>query len=252
MKTVMSSAKCSFGVGVVLRGLQVGYAGRVVAGPLSGELPAGTLTCLLGRNGTGKSTLLRTLAGVQPSLGGTLAFTGLSAGHASPARQRQVGIVLTQRLEGVRLTVGQTVALGRMPYTGFMGRLTVHDREVVRWAMEQTSTLPLAQRPVETLSDGEWQRVMLARVLAQQTPVVLADEVTAFLDYPSKREVMRLLGRVAHSLGLTVLLSTHDVPLALAEADRLWLLERGAGGAASCLSSGLVSELKESVEHSFV
>lgn len=227
-----------------LQHLQVGYVGSVVAGPLDAVLPAGTLTCLLGRNGSGKSTLLRTLAGLQPALGGSVEFS-----RHSPAPQ--VGIVLTQRLDGVRLTVSETVALGRMPYTGFMGRLNSHDREVVSWAMQQTSTLPLADRQVQTLSDGEWQRVMLARVLAQQTPIILADEVTAFLDYPSKREVMRLLASVAHSLGLTVLLSTHDVPLALDEADRIWLLENGEG-ALSSLREGTPSQLSDIVARSFI
>lgn len=232
------------GISLHLDALQVGYGRTLVAGPLDGHLPAGEFTCLLGRNGTGKSSLLRTLAGLQPSVGGQVA--GLQEGRqVSPVGQ--VGIVLTHRVEGVHLSVSELVGLGRMPHTGFLGRLGKEDHRVVDWAMRQTGTQALASRQVATLSDGEFQRVMLARVLAQQTPVVLADEATAFLDYPSKREVMRLLRSMAHELGLAVLLSTHDVPLALEEADRLWLLSSSGQGVASALLEGTPQSLATAV-----
>lgn len=249
-----------------LDSLRVGYGRTLVAGPLDGRLPAGQFTCLLGRNGTGKSSLLRTLAGLQPSVGGSVvglqpsvdgSVTGLQSSvdgsvvglqedrEVSPAGK--VGIVLTHRVEGVNLSVRELVGLGRMPHTGFLGRLGQEDHRVVDWAMQQTGTYDLASRKVATLSDGEFQRVMLARVLAQQTPIVLADEATAFLDYPSKREVMRLLRQMAHDLGLTVLLSTHDVPLALEEADRLWLLSSAGPGLPSSLMEGTPQSLAQVV-----
>lgn len=227
-----------------LDALRVGYGRRLVAGPMDALLPAGAFTCLLGRNGTGKSTLLRTLAGLQPPVGGLVA--GEDGGRrVSPGGQ--VGIVLTHRVEGVNLSVRELVGLGRMPHTGFLGRLGVEDHRVVDWAMRQTGSDVFASRKVSTLSDGEFQRVMLARVLAQQTPVVLADETTAFLDYPSKREVMCLLRRMAHELGLAVLLSTHDVPLAMEEADRLWLLSSPKTGAPSSLLEGTPQSLAAAV-----
>jgi iron complex transport system ATP-binding protein len=227
-----------------LDSLRVGYGRKLVAGPLDGWLPAGQFSCLLGRNGTGKSSLLRTLAGLQPSVGGQVVGL-LDDRQVDPAGK--VGIVLTHRVEGIHLSVRELVGLGRMPHTGFLGRLGQEDRRVVEWAMCETCTDGLASRQVETLSDGEFQRVMLARVLAQQTPVVLADEATAFLDYPSKREVMRLLRQMAHDLGLAVLLSTHDVPLAMEEADRLWLLSSPKTGAPSSLLEGTPQSLAAAV-----
>lgn len=174
----------------------------------------------------GKSTLLRTLAGVQPPLAGTVTLVadGVERQLSELSRRelsRWIGVVLTDRVEVENLTVEQLVGMGRMPYTGFFGRLNDDDRRMVGEALAMTGLTPLAQRQVGTLSDGERQKMMIAKALAQQTPVVLLDEPTAFLDYPSKVETLRLLGHLAHHTGKIIVLSTHDLNLAVHLADHL-------------------------------
>lgn len=214
---------------VAADGLYVGYASgqsrRTVAGPLDCTLRQGTLTCLIGRNGTGKSTLLRTLAGLQPPLAGTVRIGGTDITAMSRQQIAQtLAIVLTQRPDAADLTVEQAVALGRSPYTGFWGRLSPDDRTAIDEAMRSAGVDRMRSRRVCSLSDGECQKVMIAKAVAQHTPVVLLDEPTAFLDFPAKIELMLALRRMAHQCGKTVLLSTHDLETALHTADRLWLL----------------------------
>jgi iron complex transport system ATP-binding protein len=210
--------------------LAVGYFSpkktpRVVAGPLRLALWPGELVCLLGPNGAGKSTLLRTLAGLQPPLGGRLdlgstAITSLSASE----RARQLSIVLTDRVDSGNLTVRELVRLGRHPHTGWLGGLSAHDEAQVQAALVATGTTAFAGRPLGELSDGERQKVLLARALAQDTPIVLLDEPTAHLDLPNRVSLMRLLHRLARQNGKAILLSTHELDLALQAADRVWLL----------------------------
>lgn len=183
-------------------GYQLGHKNeKVVASGLSATLESGLLTCLLGRNGTGKSTLLRTLAELW---------------------QGDVAVVLTDPLDVRNLTVEEVVALGRTPHTNFWGTLRQEDKAVVAEAMKLVGITSLAQTDIGTLSDGERQKVMIAKALAQQTPIILLDEPTAFLDYPSKQEVMQLLHMLAHEQGKAILLSTHDVELAEQYADQIW------------------------------
>lgn len=185
-----------------------------------------TLTCVIGRNGAGKSTLLRTIARLQQPLGGHVDIGGRDA--ASYSRRelaRLLSIVLTARPDTDNLTVGELVALGRAPYTGFWGRLSAADRDAAERAMHMTGILALRDRRVCSLSDGECQKAMIAKSLAQDTPVILLDEPTAFLDYPAKVELMTLLRRLAHDDGKTILLSTHDLETALQTTDRMWLLD---------------------------
>ena len=210
--------------------LSTGYgkAGRhqPVAAGLNGSLPRATLTALIGPNGAGKSTLLRTLAGLQPALAGQVELDGQPLAAYTPrALARTVGIVLTKRVEALHLSVRQVVEAGRMPYTGLTGRLTSADTHAVEHAMELTRTTGFANRMIHTLSDGERQRVMIAKALAQDTPLILLDEPTAFLDVRGKVEVLELLRQLVRSCGRTILLSSHDVELMLAHADRLWLLQ---------------------------
>lgn len=214
---------------ITLDNLSVGYTFRrrstVVAHGLTARCLPGTLTCLTGRNGTGKSTLLRTVARFMPPLAGSVGIMGHDAsGYTPAAYARLVGVVLTARPYGRNITVGELVALGRTPYTGFWGTLSAEDRAVVEEAMCLVGISGLAARRVVTLSDGERQKAMVAKALAQQTPVMLLDEPTAFLDYPSKVELMTLLRRLAEERRLTVLVSTHDLDIALRTAHRLWLL----------------------------
>lgn len=212
-----------------LDNLCTGYRSRHRTHPVStglcGTLAPGALTCLLGTNGAGKSTLLRTMAGLAEPLAGRVCIDGMPIDSLPPEeRARRVAVVLTGRPETDYLHVGELVALGRTPYTGFSGRLSEADRAVVRRALRLAAIEDMERRPVRTLSDGECQRAMVARALAQSTPAILLDEPTAFLDFPAKKGLFSLLARLAHTERKAILVSTHDVELALRMADRVWLL----------------------------
>lgn len=219
---------------ILLHDLTTGYKvkkqNRIVSTHLRGELLPGQLTCLLGSNGAGKSTLLRTLAGFQRPLEGKIELEDRPIDAYRPKElARKVSVVLTHNEEIRGMTAEEVVAIGRSPYTGFWGRLNGIDRQAVTKCLKWTDMLDFRQRKMETLSDGERQKVMISKALAQETPVVLLDEPTAFLDYPSKVQMMLLLSRLAHALKKTILLSTHDVELALQVADTLWLLDMQHG-----------------------
>jgi iron complex transport system ATP-binding protein len=200
----------------------------MVASDLSLALAAGELVCLLGPNGSGKSTLMRTIAGMQPPLSGRVFIGGDDLAKLTP-RQRaaRLSVVLTDRPNLGLLNGYSLVALGRHPYTDWMGRLSRYDEAVIRWAVEAVGAVELAERPVMTLSDGQRQKLMIARALAQESQMILLDEPTAFLDLPRRVEIMRLLRHLAVETGRTILLSTHDLDLALRTADTLWLLSGG-------------------------
>jgi iron complex transport system ATP-binding protein len=200
-----------------------------VASDLNATALPGTLTCLIGHNGTGKSTLLRTIARLQQSIDGRVLIGDNDISTLKPTHlSRMLSIVLTSRPDVRNMTVEELVALGRAPYTGFWGRLSADDRRIVRHSIESVDITAMAERRVCTLSDGEMQKVMIAKSLAQQTPVILLDEPTAFLDFPGKIDLMLLLQRLAHEERKTIILSTHDLETALQTADRLWLLADGA------------------------
>jgi len=205
--------------------LSIGYGARVIAARLNLELRAGELACLVGPNGAGKSTLMRTLAGMQAPLAGQVQIEGEDV-HRLPAIElaKRLAIVLTERVEVGNLSAYALAALGRHPYTDWRGVLTAHDEAVVRAALMQVGAAPLAARPVNELSDGERQRVMIARALAQEPQVLLLDEPTAFLDLPRRVEVLHLLSTLARERRCAILLSTHDLDLALRVADSLWLM----------------------------
>ena len=209
---------------IMLQHLVSGNQGRAVAGPLDAEFRPGRVSCLLGRNGVGKSTLLRTLSGFQPALGGSVVIDSRPLLRLPrQERARVISVVLTGRPQVGSLTAQEVVALGRSPYTGFFGRLREADCRVVREALDDMGIAPLARRNVATLSDGEMQKVMIAKALAQQTPVILLDEPTAFLDFPSKVDVMASLSRLAASQQKVIVLSTHDVELALRTSASLYV-----------------------------
>lgn len=226
-----------------LEELAIGYRSRsgetVVASDIDLELHAGELVCLLGPNGAGKSTLMRTVAGMQPPLNGRILIDGEDV-HAMSARDRaqRLSVVLTDRVEAGLLTAHALVGLGRYPHTGWSGKLTEHDRMVVEACIDRVGAAELTHRYVSDLSDGERQRVMMARALAQEPRMMVLDEITAFLDLPRRVETMRLLRRLARETGTAVLLSTHDLDLALRSADRVWLLPRG-----SALQTGAPEDL---------
>lgn len=206
--------------------LTVGYRGHRVVEDISLSLPCGRLVCLLGPNGAGKSTLLRTLCGFQPPIEGTVTISGSDITTMSAAEvARLVSVVLTDRPLTPSLTAREMVGMGRAPYTGFWGRLSDDDRRLVSEAMQTVGIAPLATRRMGRLSDGERQKVMIAKALAQHTPVIVLDEPTAFLDYPSKVAVMKTLARLAHDEGKTILMSTHDLELAAQLGDELMEIE---------------------------
>ena len=206
--------------------LTVGYRGHRVVEDISLSLPCGRLVCLLGPNGAGKSTLLRTLCGFQPPIEGTVTISGSDITTMSAAEvARLVSVVLTDRPLTPSLTAAEMVGMGRAPYTGLWGRLSDDDRRLVSEAMQTVGIDSLATRRMGRLSDGERQKVMIAKALAQHTPVIVLDEPTAFLDYPSKVAVMKTLARLAHDEGKTILMSTHDLELAAQLGDELMKIE---------------------------
>ena len=217
---------------IQLRQLSIGYSMKhgvnTVASGIDGTIWSGELTCLLGANGVGKSTLLRTLSAFQPKTGGEILIEGKELStYTDKELSRKIGVVLTEKPDVKNMTVRELVSLGRSPYTGFWGTYSKEDLRIVDEAIAVVGIESLSSRMVHTLSDGERQKVMIAKALAQQTPVIFLDEPTAFLDYPSKVEVLQLLRRISREK--TIFLSTHDVELALQLADTIWLMTHEDG-----------------------
>ena len=241
---------------IELKELTIGYAQKnntkIVASGINATLHSGRLTCLIGANGIGKSTLLRTLSAFQPPLSGEIFIDSESPIPLSTLTDKQlsrlIGVVLTEKPDVQNMTVFELVGLGRSPYTGFWGRLNEDDKEVVKESLRLVGIESLQDRLIQTLSDGERQKTMIAKALAQQTPVIYLDEPTAFLDYPSKVEMLTLLRHLARETGKTIFLSTHDMELALQIADELWLMTAGTPSsdtAESPSNNGLCQNPKE-------
>lgn len=214
--------------------LSTGYAGkhkiRTIACDVNASLYSGELTCLLGANGAGKSTLLRTLSALQPALSGNTYIQGkLLSEYTDKQLAQIISVVLTERFDLRNMSVIELTGMGRSPYTGFWGKLSKEDLNIVEDCLQLVGIEALKKRMVHTLSDGERQKVMIAKALAQQTPIIFLDEPTAFLDYPSKVEIMQLLHTLAHDYRKTIFLSTHDLELALQIADKLWLMDKEHG-----------------------
>lgn len=228
---------------ISLSQLSVGYSlSHPVISDINLELRSGQLACLIGENGIGKSTLLKTLTGFLPKLKGSLLLGNRDIESFSQRElARQVSIVLTQKPDVQNLTIEEIIGLGRSPYTGFFGRLRAEDRKVVDDAIATMGIEKLRGRMIQTLSDGERQKVMIAKALAQETPIILLDEPTAFLDFPSKAETFQSLQRMAHERDKLILLSTHDLELAVRFADSLLEVKKGALQAVSA------SEVKASI-----
>lgn len=209
--------------------LAVGYRnGKTAVTLLQGlnlSLEKGKLVALLGQNGAGKSTLLRALTCDERPISGTIKVNGRNLADMSQKdRSRLIGLVSTERIQAGALTVTELVGLGRQPHTGFLGRLDDEDHEIVKQSMEDAGIIGKANEYMASLSDGERQKAMIARALAQQTPIIILDEPTAFLDVASRIETMRLLQTLAHDRGKAVLLSSHDISQSLMLADELWLI----------------------------
>ena len=230
---------------LILSNLAIGYADsnyeHQIVDVINAQLYSGELVSLVGLNGAGKSTLLRTISAFQPPLSGTIEYSGrkLPVKDASQLA-RHLSIVLTGCEPIYNLSVREVVAMGRMPYTGFFGLNSARDRRAVDEAIEMLGISSLAGRMIEMLSDGERQKVMIAKAVAQQTPIILLDEPTAFLDFASRVALMQSLRALAHESGKAILLSTHDLELALRLSDRLWLMDKKK------LHVGSVEELSKS------
>lgn len=209
--------------------LTVGYRkGNSTSPVISGlnlSLSRGKLVALIGANGIGKSTLLRTLVGNQPPLEGEVSISGIRIGEISRKDlSLLLGIVNTERTQAGALTVREVVSLGRQPYTGFLGILSKNDKSIVEKAMQDAGIIHKASNFLAELSDGERQKVMIAKALAQCTPIIILDEPTAFLDVASRMETMLLLHNLAHKQNKAVLLSSHDLSQSMMLADELWVV----------------------------
>ena len=203
--------------------LTIGYGATVIQRDLTFSLHAGEMVCMLGPNGCGKSTLLRTLAGLQPAL----------SGEYTHSDAKNIALVLTERLSMDNTTVHDVVALGRYPYSSFLDGLKKEDENIISESLRQVG-FDNQESLIENSffnahSDGEKQRILIAKALAQQTPIILLDEPTAHLDLPHRILILRLLRQLAHEQGKTILISTHELDLALALSDRILLMTPGKG-----------------------
>lgn len=191
-----------------LENVILAYGNKVVAKDINAELLPGELVCLIGRNGAGKSTLIRHILRENPD-------------------PKMISVVLTDRIDVERMTVRDIVAMGRMPYTGFFGKLNEEDERIVSKAIETLSLEEFSNRQINTLSDGERQKAIIAKALAQETPYILLDEPTAFLDYPSKVSTMEMLQKLCKENNKAILISTHDLDIALRYCDKVWHMTDG-------------------------
>ncbi len=215
--------------------LSIGFPARgamrkatTVASEINVALKSGEIVCLLGPNGSGKSTLIRTLTGLHKPLGGNIELYEQNLTTFSTKQiAHKISTVLTDRITIGNLSVYELVSFGRSPYTGWFGSMSRKDEEIVQWAIESTGIEDFVDRDVLRLSDGERQKVMIARALAQDTSAIILDEPTAHLDLPNRVEIMRLLRKLAHETQKGILLSTHELDLALKAADTLWLIGGG-------------------------
>lgn len=207
----------------VLSHLSIGYQkDHSVLSDINAEVESGRLTCLIGKNGIGKSTLLKTISGFLPPLSGHIFLDNTSLSSLSHKElSHKISVVLTTKPDIRKITAYEMVGMGRAPYTGFFGTLNAQDKEIVTKSLRAVGIEHLSERMIDSLSDGERQKVMIAKALAQATPIILLDEPTAFLDFHSKADIFRLLHEKVVETNKIILLSTHDLELAVRFADTL-------------------------------
>lgn len=209
-----------------LENISIAYSSKTIIDCASVVFPQGSVTVLIGRNGAGKSTLLRSLTAVEAPQSGTIFIGGKDIFSLNyEQRAKLLSFVGTQRIRIANMLCRDVVATGRAPYTNWVGKLNSSDIEIVNNALEAVGMSSFAMRSIDTLSDGESQRIMIARALAQQTPTIMLDEPTAFLDIPTRFEICKLLSNLAHNQGKTIIFSTHDIDAALPIADYIAVLD---------------------------
>lgn len=207
---------------ITLRNITLAYGDSTLVENGSAEFAAGELTALVGRNGAGKSTLLRAVTAIEPPKSGEVLLDGTNAAAMPPETiARTISFVGTDKVRIANLRCEDIVAIGRAPYTNWIGRMQAADRRIVADALQAVGMEAFAARSIDTLSDGECQRIMIARALAQQTPTIVLDEPSAFLDIPTRFEICRLLQRLAHDDGKCILFSTHDLDAAMPVCDSI-------------------------------
>jgi iron complex transport system ATP-binding protein len=206
-------------------GYSVGKTGNILLPPLNASARRGEMIALIGKNGIGKSTLLRTIAGLQPPLGGDIFYSGKSIKEYSRTDlARTIGYISTEIVKVSNMRVYDLVALGRFPYTSWFGKINRDNHEIITDAIEKTGMSSLSWRFISELSDGERQKAMIARILAQDTGILVMDEPTAFLDIGSKFEILHLMHLLSQESGKTIIFSTHDLNVAMSQADKIWLI----------------------------
>ncbi len=209
--------------------LTIGYQNNrkkhVIASNIDLKIPKGQFVALLGKNGIGKSTLLRTITNLQPSLSGEVKINGKNSNlYTQKELATTLSLVLTDRLSLSQLTVFELIALGRQPYTNWIDKLDNHHLKKINWAMEQTEVIRLKNKRYYELSDGQLQRVLIARALAQDTEIIILDEPTAHLDMHHSIKVFSLLKKLVETTQKTVIVSTHEINLAIQTAHNFVLL----------------------------
>lgn len=213
---------------IEIRNLKLGFDSKILMQSGNVDIPQGELIGLIGRNGVGKSTLLRCISGIEQPMAGTILVAGEQIETMSPAqRAKIVSFVATENVRINGLRVKDVVGFGRSPYTDWFGRMSDEDNQIVTRALESVMMQSFSEKSIDTLSDGERQRVMIARALAQDTPVVLLDEPTAFLDIPNKYQITKLLSSLAKEMNRSILFSTHDLSVAERYCDKLLLINNG-------------------------
>ena len=201
---------------------------RLLLDDVNAAMSAGTLVALIGRNGAGKSTFLRAIAGLNRNYQGDIYIAGKNLKDISPLQlARSVSFVTTERVRIPNLRCRDVVAIGRSPFTNWIGRLSDEDEEIIGKSLNMIGMDQFAMRTMDTMSDGECQRVMIARALAQSTPIIMLDEPTSFLDLPARYELVELLKRLAHEESKLILFSTHELDIAMKLADRIALIADG-------------------------
>ena len=225
-------------------GLQIGYKGDALMPPIDVALHEGEAVALVGANGSGKTTLFKTLTGNLKPIGGSVELCGKLLSDYSPnERAKLFSLVLTEKPDDLFLKVFDIVAAGRYPHSGLMAKLHDEDYELIKAKLQVVGVYHLIDRDFVSLSDGEKQKVMIAKALVQDTPIIYMDEPSAFLDYPSKVELMLLIGRLAKEEHKTILYSSHDLELLMKHSAKMWLVAKDKP-----MLSGTPAELNHDIE----